>query len=525
MQNKNHQKRPQARDKKNKKDKRKKSVQLTTRNQRPMSQYLKSSRKGVLKDHTSSHPQGHVLGYPDISNTITVPTGSRLEPGQNPAAMQRHRNHDQHAHNRFAEDLRRSIDNFTESQENYAQALQFPEVALARIPFICPVPTAVCRGTAVYTFTPDVPTTVGAPAQDTWGFSFIPEALLGIGAGGGDINQHAPFYYGTDTSTKDVITMSNHMLVADLLPNIRFESMSSCRVVGASCIVTMTQRLVDRAGYGLCSRVYGLASEPIDPNSHERKPDYDVSKTTVMNSIYKDECNFSDPSNKSELRMQYAPADFSDLHMRVMLGGSQGKQPDMETQPVIQGFITGFGSAIPAITIEFNVTFEYVPKPELYQMTHRKPAQINSKALNVAENLIAKINAHVANPQTLQEAKGQIEMGSKGIHTMLSRAPRSTAGHVMNFMNNFANGVTSFQPSQTAAGAVGGNVMSMIASAAPKVLPFLVNNPKAYDKDEDQDKDELERRIKTLQDPTPQSFQQQAQNHSGGKLSVRDRGY
>lgn len=252
---------------------------------------------------------------------------NELLPGEKQAGFtnhtltHKHKNHEYHAHNRFADDLRRSIDHFMDAQETYANALLFPEVALGRIPFICPVPTAVCRGTAVYSFTPDDPPVGSTNPHDTFAWTFIPEALL---VSHGDETKHEPFHYGTGDSTQDVIVLTSCKSASALLPNIQFSSMSAARIVGASVIITQTQRLVDRAGYGQCSRVYGM-------NNSGAPVNFNVSRTTVMNAIYKDECNFSDPSNKSELRMVYAPGDFSDLHMRVMGTGSGAYQPDMET--------------------------------------------------------------------------------------------------------------------------------------------------------------------------------------------------
>jgi hypothetical protein len=50
--------------------------------------------------------------------------------------------------------------------------------------------------------------------------------------------------------------------------------------------------------------------------------------------------------------------------MRLFAAPHTSKQPDLETLPVLQGFITGYGNTNPiAITLEFNVVFEYVPKP------------------------------------------------------------------------------------------------------------------------------------------------------------------
>jgi hypothetical protein len=92
-----------------------------------------------------------------------------------------------------------------------------------------------------------------------------------------------------------------------LFPNIQFNSIDSMRVVGSSLTVTQTQRLVDRAGYGMMSRVYGLPSG----SSGQGLADY-VSKSVIINSTYKDEANFSSVNEEDHLRMVYAPGDFSD---------------------------------------------------------------------------------------------------------------------------------------------------------------------------------------------------------------------
>jgi hypothetical protein len=65
---------------------------------------------------------------------------------------------------------------------------------MARIPFICPVPTALARGISVYTITPD--NHVG----DTFAWSFVPEAVIG-----GTSATHNPFYYGTFASNIDTM--------------------------------------------------------------------------------------------------------------------------------------------------------------------------------------------------------------------------------------------------------------------------------------------------------------------------------
>ena len=98
------------------------------------------------------------------------------------------------------------------------------------------------------------------------------------------------------------------------------------------------------------SRVYGLHA-----NGNL------ASKSVIINSTYKDEANFSSVDEEDHLRMVYAPGDFSDLHMK--LTDAATTDPDKEKFPVIQGFITGFGTSVVSVTFEFNLVLEYVPKP------------------------------------------------------------------------------------------------------------------------------------------------------------------
>jgi hypothetical protein len=73
----------------------------------------------------------------------------------------------------FAQEMELSIDRLQATQEEYTNVLLYPELCKGRIPFICPVPTAVCRGVSYYTFNPD--NSVG----DTFMWSFIPEIVSG----------------------------------------------------------------------------------------------------------------------------------------------------------------------------------------------------------------------------------------------------------------------------------------------------------------------------------------------------------
>jgi len=66
-----------------------------------------------------------------------------------------------------------------------------------------------------------------------------------------------PFYYGSAVSSSDNISLGSYMTATDLYPNIDFASMAGARIVGSSIRITQTQRLVDRAGYGIVSRIYG----------------------------------------------------------------------------------------------------------------------------------------------------------------------------------------------------------------------------------------------------------------------------
>jgi len=91
----------------------------------------------------------------------------------------------------------------------------------------------------------------------------------------------------------------------ELFPKVEFSSMSAIRIAGASLTVTQTQRMVDRAGYGLQSRVYGLTS----------KYTSQLSKAAILAATYRDEANYSE--SEESLRMVWAPGDFSDLHMII----------------------------------------------------------------------------------------------------------------------------------------------------------------------------------------------------------------
>jgi len=320
----------------------------------------------------------------------------QLDPGMGDKLAVAHSNevrhakkmHKKHQHDHFREDLDRAIRHFESNKESYANTLLYPEVCMSRIPFICPVPSALARGVAVYSFTPT------AGLGGTFAFSYIPEAISAPSAGTG--SWYDPFHYGTGSSNVDTIDLSfgntgvGKMTRNQLFPNIQFDSIESMRVVGSSITVTQTQKLVDRAGYGLISRVYGLGASATQ-----------VSKSVIINSTYKDEANFSSTGEEDHLRMVYAPADFSDLHMK------SSTRPDVESDkqefPVIQGFITGFGDSTISVTIEFNLVLEYVPKPILYQMVERKPVDVNANQLAKAENLVARPDTGIDAPPRLEQ--------------------------------------------------------------------------------------------------------------------------
>lgn len=265
------------------------------------------------------------------------------------------RAHKKHQHDHFKEDLEEAIMHFESSKESYANTLLYPEVCMARVPFICPVPTALTRGVSIHNFTPD--NAVG----DTFMWSFVPEALSNLAIG----TTHAPFYYGTASGTSNQSTLGNHVTRETLFPGVSFSDIDAMRVVGASITVTQTQRLVDRAGYGLISRVYGIGDAANV-----------VNKNVVINSTYKDEANYSSTGTDDHLRMIYAPGDFSDLHLSIF--NSTQKERDQEKYPVLQGFIQGFGAATISVTFEFNVVIEYVPKPNLMQMVKRRAVVVNA---------------------------------------------------------------------------------------------------------------------------------------------------
>merc|ERR1712241_442067 len=108
------------------------------------------------------------------------------------------------------------------------------------------------------------------------------------------------------------------------------------------------------------ARVYGSGSARKDPNSDMWY--IPVSKTTIMNSVYRDETNFASDSEPF-IRNIYAPGDFSDLHMKVVHETGEVKtQDDYETFPVLQGYVSGVNDVSEnrvTLTFLFNVVIEY----------------------------------------------------------------------------------------------------------------------------------------------------------------------
>jgi hypothetical protein len=235
----------------------------------------------------------------------------------------------------------------------------------------------------------------------------------------------------------------------ELFPNLPFSSMEAMRVVGASLIVTQTQRLVDRAGYGLTSRVYGLNG----PFANT------VSKAVIINSNYKDDANFSTASEDEHLRMIYAPADFSDLHMKPM---DQEDHQDGGRYPCIQGFVTGYGSSVTSITFEFNLVVEFIPKPIIYQIVDRKVAYVNSKELARAENTAARVDTGITKPH-LEMMKSVAELSRGEIRSLAHNLTRAGKGEASNFLQT----IRDF-------GKTGLNMLPGIARAVTAISPFLL---------------------------------------------------
>lgn len=381
----------------------------------------------------TANEDGRIVG----TGTYATPA-EQVKVDVKPSFIHNHRAHPKHQHTHFEEELEAAIHHFESAKEEYANTLLYPEVCMARIPFIAPVPTALARGVAYYTHKPDY--TKGG----TFAWSFVPEALC-VGDG---IGTQKPFMYGTGNDLDDQITLDHGVSRNAQFPNIQFASISAMRIVGASITISETNRLVDRAGYGIQSRVYGQ-KWPGDAGK--------VGRAAVINSIYKDEANYSGTGDDDFLRMIYAPGDFSDLHLRSQ--DVTTSTNESEVNPVIQGFVTGFGenpqSPI-ALTFEFNVVFEYVPRPILFQMVEKKPAIVSSKAQTVAENLANKVG--VTSPDTIEKVKALMDTGMDDLRpTQRSLGPKSAQPFIdtqkgfgtrlMNFMPGFVSSMAPIMAS------------------------------------------------------------------------------
>jgi len=90
--------------------------------------------------------------------------------------------HKHQHHEKFKEDLHKAIAHYESSKDEYASTLLYPEIYMARIPFLCPVPTALARATNIFSF--------NAIANKEFLISCVPEALCGP-----TTSQHLPFYY------------------------------------------------------------------------------------------------------------------------------------------------------------------------------------------------------------------------------------------------------------------------------------------------------------------------------------------
>lgn len=95
-----------------------------------------------------------------------------------PTRIIKHYNN-KHSHNHFKEDLERAIQTMDANMHSYANTLLYPEVCMSRIPFICPVPTSLCRGVAIYSFDPSKYLEAQTPPGqgDTFAWAFTPECL------------------------------------------------------------------------------------------------------------------------------------------------------------------------------------------------------------------------------------------------------------------------------------------------------------------------------------------------------------
>lgn len=272
-----------------------------------------------------------------------------------------------------------AIDHFESEKHSWSNCQCYPELFLARIPFLCPVPTAIARLNNVFTITIDPTSSVPGVYGNTFWFNYSPEILFSAGG------VTWPFMWTTNDVTGDSSGTFTHSMSKEVLfPNFAWSNISSGRVVGSSVRIVQTQSQVNRTGFGVASRVYGYTDDGIAQT---------VSKTAVINSIYKDEAIYT---NGDSLRMIYAPGDFSDLHLSNMI--TPATSTDRGSLPVIQGFVQGCkvspgtaSSAPVQITLEFCLVLEYVPKPIVYQMVERKAPVIDSNATSRAANTVAAV--------------------------------------------------------------------------------------------------------------------------------------
>lgn len=213
-----------------------------------------------------------------------------------------------------------AIEHFEGQKHSWANTLCYPELFMARIPFLCPVPTAVARMTNVFTLTLNPSGTVDG---NIFWFSFCPEIMFD-----GPLTIAYPFAYSVNSTANDQSgVLTDHKTREELFPAFSFANVSNGRIVGASIKISQSQPLVHRAGYGACSRVYGYNADGLA---------MEVSKTAVLSSVYQDQANYT---NGETLRMVYAPGDFSDLHMSNQHVMTQDN--DRSSFPNLMGFVEG----------------------------------------------------------------------------------------------------------------------------------------------------------------------------------------
>jgi len=345
------------------------------------------------------HNNTHIL-----TNNKAKSNNQQLAPFSHNEQQHKIIKHKNNSSNKFKDDLKTAISHFESNKDDYANCLLYPEIFMARIPFICPVPTALARANCIMSFTP---TTAGS----SWGCALVPELMFQANLPASYTNI---FMYGEGTASSSTITLDQLITPSVLFPNVAFTSISTGRVVGASMSVVQTQRAIDRAGFGLTARVYGLTNSSAGGLYH-------LDKAVVNNSVYKESVNFSNLDEES-LRMVYAPGDFSDLHMKSQHPIS-GEQTDYGTFPIIQTYAEGWTPAagsMPTFTVTIDIVIEYVPTPTLYQMVERKPAIVNPTALSKAENKVSQVDTGIDNQSVQQYSQlaktsrnGLMDMGMK----------------------------------------------------------------------------------------------------------------